>query len=76
MICIEEFGVTLAAPPTFIPFHPLFIQTAYKNMPTKYVKGDEVRAHATKFDGEGKRDELGLKFSERWLGAFLLKERN
>ncbi len=61
MICIEEFGVTQAAP------LPPFIQTAYKNMPAKYVKGDEVRSHATKFDGEGERDELGLKWSERWL---------
>ncbi len=23
--------------------------------------------HATQFDGEGERDELGLTFSEKWL---------
>ncbi len=23
--------------------------------------------HATQFDGEGERDELGIKFSEKWL---------
>ena len=26
-----------------------------------------MRVHATKFDGEGERDELGLKWSENWL---------
>jgi hypothetical protein len=36
-------------------------------MPSKFAKGDEVRVHATKFDGEGETDELGLKWSERWL---------
>ncbi len=49
------------------PPPPPLIETARKNMPTKYVKGDEVRVHATKFDGEGERDELGLKWSEKWL---------
>jgi hypothetical protein len=43
-------------------------ETARYNMPsTKFVKGDEVRVDAKKFDGEGELDELGLKFSERWL---------
>ena len=36
-------------------------------MPTKFVKGDDVRVRSDKFDGEGETDELGLKFSERWL---------
>jgi hypothetical protein len=36
-------------------------------MPTKFAKGDDVRVRADKFDGEGETDELGLKFSERWL---------
>jgi hypothetical protein len=36
-------------------------------MPTKFAKGDEVRVDAKKFDGEGELDEVGLKFSERWL---------
>jgi hypothetical protein len=36
-------------------------------MPTKFAKGDEVRVDAKRFDGEGDLDELGLKFSERWL---------
>jgi hypothetical protein len=36
-------------------------------MPTKFAKGDEVRVDAKKFNGEGDVDELGLKFSERWL---------
>jgi hypothetical protein len=36
-------------------------------MPTKFAKGNEVRVHAKKFDGEGETDELGLKWSERWL---------
>jgi hypothetical protein len=31
---------------------------------TKYVKGDQVRVHATKFNGTV--DELGLQFRERW----------
>jgi hypothetical protein len=60
---MEAFGVTLyryLCPPTLT-------ETTRKNMPTKYVKGDEVRVHATKFDGEGERDELGLKWSEKWL---------
>jgi hypothetical protein len=34
---------------------------------TKFAKGDQVRVRATKFDGEGERDELGLTFSEKWL---------
>jgi hypothetical protein len=36
-------------------------------MPTKFAKGDDICVHASKFDGEGETDELGLKFSERWL---------
>ena len=36
-------------------------------MPTKFVKGDEVRVSATNFDGGGERDELGLLWSEKWL---------
>ena len=35
-------------------------------MPTKFPKGDEVRVHATKFDGDGERDELNMLWSERW----------
>ena len=31
---------------------------------TKFVKGDQVRVHGTKFDGI--IDELGLSFSQRW----------
>ena len=31
---------------------------------SKFVKGDQVRVHATKFNGIV--DELGLQFSERW----------
>jgi hypothetical protein len=31
---------------------------------SKFVKGDQVRVHATKFDGI--IDELGLSFSARW----------
>ena len=34
---------------------------------TKFAKGDQVRVRATKFDGAGERDELGLTFSEKWL---------
>ena len=34
---------------------------------SKFAKGDQVRVRATKFDGEGERDELGLTFSEKWL---------
>ena len=34
---------------------------------TKFAKGDQVRVHATQFDGEGETDELGLTFSEKWL---------
>jgi hypothetical protein len=34
---------------------------------TKFAKGDQVRVHATQFDGEGEKDDLGLTFSEKWL---------
>ena len=34
---------------------------------SKFAKNDQVRVRATKFDGEGERDELGLTFSEKWL---------
>ena len=36
-------------------------------MPTKFAKGDEVRVRATKFDGDGETDELGLTWSQKWL---------
>jgi len=36
-------------------------------MPTKYVKGDDVRVRADKFDGNGEKDELNMTWSERWL---------
>ncbi len=36
-------------------------------MPTKYVKGDDVRVRAGKFDGNGEKDELNMTWSERWL---------
>jgi hypothetical protein len=36
-------------------------------MPTKFIKSDEAHVRATKFDGEGERDELGLLWSEKWL---------
>jgi hypothetical protein len=62
---MEAFGVTLCSFLCLPP--PPFTETARKNMPTKHVKGDEVRVHATKFDGEGETDELGLKWSEKWL---------
>jgi hypothetical protein len=36
-------------------------------MPTKYVKGDDVRVRADKFDGTGEKDGLNMTWSERWL---------
>ncbi len=36
-------------------------------MPTKFVKGDEVRVHATKFDGDGKKNDMGQTWSQEWM---------
>ncbi len=49
--------------PLSTPF-PSPKETAIENMPTEFVKGDEVRVHATKFDGEGEKDELGMIWSQ------------
>ena len=46
--------------------HSHLKETARQKM-SKFAKNNQVRVRATKFDGEGDRDELGLTFSEKWL---------